>query len=62
MGAGMVNDLTKACDWTHPALQVVDIPGKGLEVVSVYPIEIGDLLIVFGGTSVNKRRVDHVVV
>ena len=52
----MVDDLTKVCDWSDPALQVKDIPGKGLGVVTSRPFETGDLLIVFGGRVVTKKQ------
>lgn len=56
MGAGMVSDLTKVCDWSHSALRFVDIPGKGSGVVTCQSFGPGELLIVFGGRVFTKKQ------
>lgn len=61
MKAVSVSNQQHGYDWTHPSLVSRVIPGKGLGVVTLKDIEIGELLIVFGGRVVNSDylRVNH---
>ena len=51
-----MSDSKKVCDWTHPALHVIDVPGKGSGIVATKKFDSGELLIVFGGRVFTKSQ------